>query len=107
MKGKKDFHCARIASSKKIPFILKELCVKNYENLNKTQKEIFAVFLNEFEDVFSSEIVAGNYNIFEHVINIKDSSPIKQIPRRILIQLRGEVDKILEEMKDQGVIKEL
>jgi len=53
LKKEKDFNCARIVSSQKIPSILKELFVKNCENLNKTQKEIFAVFLNEFEDIFS------------------------------------------------------
>lgn len=42
----------------------------------------------------------------EHVINVKDSSLIKQIPRRIPIHLRKEVDKIIEEMKEQGVIEE-
>ena len=103
---KKDFNCARVVSSENIPSILKELFVENSKNLSETQKEIFAVFLCEFKDVFSQEIVAGNCNIFEYVINVKDSSPIKQVPRRIPIQLRGEMDKILEEMKDQGVIEE-
>jgi len=37
--------------------------MKIRENLNETQKGIFVVFLNEFEEVFSQEIVAGNCNI--------------------------------------------
>jgi len=35
--------------------------------------------------VFSEEIIAGNCKIGDHVINLQDSSPIKQVPRRILI----------------------
>lgn len=44
--------------------------------------------------------------IVKHAINVKDSSPIKQIPRQIPIQMRGKIDKIIEKMKEQGVIEE-
>lgn len=42
----------------------------------------------------------------DHVIDLTDSSPIKQTPRRIPFQMREEVDKILSEMKEKGVIEE-
>jgi len=32
--------------------------------------------------VFSEEITAGNCDIIEHKINLKDSNPIKQAPRQ-------------------------
>ena len=35
----------------------------------------------------------------------KDSSPIKQIPHRIPLQMRKEVNKIIVEMEKQGVIE--
>ncbi|XP_029157922.1 transcription elongation factor SPT5-like, partial [Nylanderia fulva] len=43
---------------------------------------------------------------WEHNVNVRDSPPIKQVPRRIPIQMREEVDKILEDMSSRGVIEE-
>jgi len=70
------------------------------------EKENFSEFLREFENVFSEDIVAGNCNLVEHVINVPDSLPIKQVPRRIPIYMREEVDKNIDEMKARGVIEE-
>jgi len=50
--------------------------------------------------------VSGNCGILKHVINIKDSDPIKRAPRRIPLHLKEEVNRIIEEMKSQGVIEE-
>lgn len=74
--------------------------------MNRIQKIDFIEFLKEFQDVFSEEIVAGNCDIVEHRINLRESNPIKQTPRRIPIHMREEVNKILKEMKCQGVIEE-
>ncbi|XP_019888240.1 uncharacterized protein LOC109611168 [Ooceraea biroi] len=52
------------------------------------------------------QIVAGNCNVIQHKIELTDSRPIKQTPRRIPLHLRAEVDKIIEGMKEQGVIEE-
>lgn len=60
------YNCFQIVDSPKVPFILKE---SNYVNLEITQREIFANFLNNFRDVI------------KHVINVKDSLSIKQVPR--------------------------
>lgn len=93
-------------SLKEVPDILKQSLECNSSHLNKTQKDVFADFLMEFRDVFSENIVAGNCDIVRHAINLKDSSPIKQVPRRVPFQMRDEVNKIIEEMKEQGVIEE-
>jgi len=82
---------------------LKEFFEKETQDLNEEQKERFANFLTEFRDVFSEEIVAGNCKLVEHIIKIEDSNPIKQAPHRISFHLRKKVDKIIEEMKQQGV----
>lgn len=50
--------------------------------------------------------MAGNCDIVEHVINVRDSFSIKQVFRRIPIPMRKEVDKIFEDMRTQGVIEE-
>jgi len=56
--------------------------------------------------MFSEEIIAGNCEIGEYVINLQDSFPIKQA-RQIPIHLREEgFNKIIKDMKDQGVIEE-
>jgi len=64
---------------------------KETQELNKEQKERFAQFLTEFQDVFFKEVIAGNCNVIEYTIKIKDSNPIKQTPRRISFRLRKKV----------------
>jgi len=93
-------------NSSGVPKFLWELFVKEMQDLNEGQKERFANFLIEFQDVFSEEITAGNCRMVEHNIEIESFNPIKQAPRRILFYLRKEVDKIIEEMRQQGVIEE-
>lgn len=74
--------------------------------MNSQQKKGFCDFLKDFQDIFSDNVVAGNCDIVKHVINVKDSLPIKQVPRRIPFHMREEVDKIIEDMRKQGVIEE-
>lgn len=74
--------------------------------MDSEYKSVFTEFLNEHQDVFSKDITAGNCEVMEHIIKIKDSVPIKQAPRRIPIHLRKKVDQIIQEIKSQGVIEE-
>jgi len=104
---RKEFVCSRIESETgEIPLFLRELFIKETQNLNEKQKERFANFLIRFQDVFSEEIIAGNCRMVEHKIEIENSGPIKQAPRRIPFHLRKDVDIEIEEMKRQGVIEE-
>ena len=98
--------CSRVISTSKVPDFLEELFIQNSNELSLEQKDVFAGFLRELQDVFSEEIIAGNCEVFEHAINLNDSTPIKQVPRRIPLHLRDEVNRIIEDMKMQGVIKE-
>jgi len=101
------FNCSRVVvPSEEIPSILKNLYKKSCTNLDKTQKSIFADFLCQFRDMFFQEVVTGNCDIVYHGINVKDSFPIKQAPRRIPIGIRDEVNRIINEMRKQGVIEE-
>jgi len=63
--------------------------------LENLEKENFTNFLNEFCDVFS-HVIAENCKFEEHIINMKGSSSIKQVPRRIPLQMRKEVDRSME-----------
>ncbi|KMQ90068.1 integrase core domain protein [Lasius niger] len=98
---------ARIEDSfERVPIPLKELYETNSRHLNGVEKKNFVDFLNEFEDLFSENIIAENCSVVEHVVNVQDSLPIKQVPRRIPIQMRGEVEKILEDMSSREMIEE-
>jgi hypothetical protein len=51
---------------------------------------------------WNNEIIPSS--VVEHEINLKDSKPIKQAPRRIPIQIRKYVDQIILDIKNQDVI---
>jgi len=107
LENQKNFLCSRISrEGEGIPQNLLEFYEKNSITLDVLQKEKFAEVIVNFLDVFTEEIVAGNCSVIEHAINVNNSSPIKQVPRRVPLLMRGEVEKILEEMKQQGVIEE-
>lgn len=83
-------------SFRKAPVILKKLFESDSKNLDNTQRERFANFLDEFQDVFFEKILAGNCDVVEHSIDVKDSLPIKQVPRRIsTVFTRGGFFKLL------------
>lgn len=87
--------------------ILEGVLEKNSQELNGTQKEKFAKFLLEFQDVFADEIIAGCYNGVQHQVKLKEGAqPIKQNVRKVPMHLEQEVDKMIEEMKEKGVIEE-
>lgn len=88
------------------PNNLKKFYKRNSVDLNETQKNIFAKFLGEFQDVFSEQIVTENCDVLHHEIHLQDSCPIKQAPRRVPIEMQAEMEKILQEMKDQEIIEE-
>lgn len=104
---KEKFFCSRIENCvDEVPPFLKELFQKESQDFSSKQKDIFARFLVDFQDIFSEEIVAGNCDGVAHEINVNNSNPIKQAPRRIPLQMREEVDTIIEDMRRQGVIEE-
>ncbi|KAL6258232.1 hypothetical protein P5V15_010161 [Pogonomyrmex californicus] len=72
-----------------VPMNLKELFAQNSSSLNETQKETFVNFLNEFQDIFSEDVVAGNCELIENEIKLKNCRPIKQAPCRIPIHMQG------------------
>jgi len=57
---KNEIKCGRLEGSLDVQSNLKCLFEKSSRNLNKSQKQLCAKLLNEFRDVFSEEIIAGN-----------------------------------------------
>jgi len=105
--GRGESFCSRVVSEVNgVPEFLRELFEEETRDLNEEQRDRFAKFLTEFQDVFSEDIMAGNCRTVEHSIEIEGSGPIKQAPRRIPFHLRKEVDNLIEEMRQQGVIEE-
>ncbi|XP_077277424.1 uncharacterized protein LOC143905721 isoform X1 [Temnothorax americanus] len=102
VKGEHGLICSRIEDC---PALL-PIFEQGSSHLDPAQKLVFFDFLKEFYHVFSENIIAGNCDVLCHTIELCDSHPIKQVPRRIPLHLRTEVNKILEEMKDQKVIEE-
>ena len=101
------FLCSRIFNpSVVVPHFLSEFYQKHSQTLDISQKEKFAELLKEFQGIFTENVVAGNCSLETHSIDVMNSSPIKQPPRRVPLKMREEVDKILSEMKQQGVIEE-
>lgn len=98
--------CARLNHPARPPDFLNILLERTCSNLDSSQRVVFSDFLCEFQDVFSENIVAGNCHVLEHKIELCDSHPIKQVPRRIPLHLRAEVNKIVEDMKTQHIIEE-
>lgn len=55
----------------------------------------------------TEEIIAGSCEGVQHQIKLKDGAqPIKQHTRKIPMHVEDEVDKLLEDMKEKGVIEE-
>jgi len=71
----KEIQCDHLESFFEVPSNFKYLFKESSKNLDVSQKQLCAEFINEFHDVFSEEIVAGNCEIGEHVINLQDSIP--------------------------------
>lgn len=62
--------------------------------------------VEDFDDVFAlHEFELGTTNTCQHSIDTGDSQPIRQLPRRVPFALRGQVDKMVEEMLERGVIE--
>jgi len=78
---------------------------KVWKDLESCRRIILYLFLSEFQDVFFEDISAGNCKILEHSINVLDKQSIKQVPRRIPIHLRREMESIIDDMKHQGIIE--
>ncbi|KYN09428.1 hypothetical protein ALC57_18460, partial [Trachymyrmex cornetzi] len=67
---KNDVQCFRVKKSFDfdVPSNLRSLLEKDSEYLTQSQKKLFAELLNEFSDIFSEQIVAGNCEVGEHLI---------------------------------------
>ena len=87
--------------------LLWDLVERSGERLREKEKEEFFVLLSEYSDVLaSSSSDIGRTDKLKHGIDTRNASPIRQAVRRIPPQRRSEVQKLLADMRRDGVIKQ-
>ena len=71
------------------------------------ERDFLQSLLVEFADLFALDNTElGRTSVVAHQINTGDSRPIKQYPRHVPFSLRGKVPQLVQEMLQQGVIKQ-
>lgn len=89
-----------------LPEFLLDLFKNSSINLSENQKKQFENFLIKNQNVFSKNSTdIGLCKLIKHKIDVRDSRPIKQAPRRIPVHYRSKVYEMLEDMKKQKVIE--
>ena len=79
---------------------LKEALSPSFSENNS--RKIFDT-LASFPDVFNEGL--GHTSVLSHHINTGNSTPIRQYPRRLPFHYRGEVEKQVKDMLQQGVVQ--
>ncbi|GBM66543.1 Retrovirus-related Pol polyprotein from transposon 297 [Araneus ventricosus] len=81
--------------------------LENLEILDEGQRTAVRKLLKEFQNLFSTcDADVGRCNMTQHRINTGDHPPIKQYPRRLPLARKEEVDNLVKEMVDNGIIEE-
>ncbi|UYV76858.1 K02A2.6-like [Cordylochernes scorpioides] len=76
--------------------------------LNWIQKKKPKRLLCQYEDVFAtSPNDVGRTNVTQHRIDKAGATPVKQLPRRLPMTIRDEVDKLIEDIAEQDVVEPL
>ncbi|GBN81789.1 Retrovirus-related Pol polyprotein from transposon 297, partial [Araneus ventricosus] len=79
----------------------------NLEILDEGQRTAVRKLLKEFQNLFSTcDADVGRCNMTQHRINMGDHSLIKLYPRRLPLARKEEVDNLVKEMVDNGIIEE-
>ncbi|KAF6216167.1 hypothetical protein GE061_000506 [Apolygus lucorum] len=85
---------------------LRVLWQETMGRLKVEERRIVEELLREFSDVFAKNGAdIGSIKGCTHMIDVGESSPIRQTPRRIPPHRLEEVEKLVEEMEANGVIE--
>ena len=75
------------------------------ESLSLRECEQLQNLVLEFADIFAlDQSELSSTDLVTHVIDTGDTVPIKQHPRRVPFALQDQVDQLVKEMLDQGVV---
>jgi hypothetical protein len=78
-----------------------------FPNLNTREALALEQFVTEFKDVFATK--SGDYRRTDKVYHWDDTAdfhPVFQPPRRLHLAKQAEVNGVLEDMKERGVMEE-
>ncbi|GBM91843.1 Retrovirus-related Pol polyprotein from transposon 297 [Araneus ventricosus] len=90
------------SESLRLPLIL-----ENLEGLNEEQRTAVKELLQGFQNLFStSDSDVDRCNFTQHRINTGNPPSIKQYPRRLPLSKKEEVERLVKEMVDNGIIEE-
>jgi hypothetical protein len=76
-------------------------------NLSTKEAQKMGEFISEFQDIFATESDDyGQTDKLYHHTDTSDAHPIHQHPNRLLLAKQAEVNEILKNMEERGVIEE-
>ena len=97
---------SRGATLEELPDHLQPLFHRCADGLETTEKEVLHRLLCQFSDLFSTGTNdLGCTDLVMHKIHTGDAKPVRQPPRRLPLAKREEAEKMLSEMRKQGVIE--
>lgn len=97
----------RPSFSKKLPENLENILAMSNDHLDSVQQHQLRQIIAQYHDVFSTtDTDMGRTDKVQHRIDTGDSPPIKQAPRRIPFAQQEEVEIMLRDMEQSGVIEE-
>ena len=79
----------------------------NCEQLGSSGGAELQLLIREYADVFALDSTeVGRTEVVEHSIDTQSHPPIRQAPHRIPFSLRPKVEKLIQEMLEQGIVEE-
>ena len=104
-----QIHACRRSLAKpqrELPYHLRNLFTRSSQCLERPQVERLRVLLAKNADVFSTgDLDLGCTDLVEHHIDTGSHRPVKQAPRRIAPARRQEMEKVMEDLRQQGLIE--
>lgn len=79
---------------------------KSVRERTSEEKEVIKDILHRFQNAVSKDENAGRTTLYEDSIDTGDAKLIKQRPRRVPLALSDEERMAVQQMKEQGVIRE-
>lgn len=101
--------CAQIknvneASPSRLDNIKGSLCIDDLE-ISQEQKMQLSQVVEAFEDIFAlDQSDLGSTDLVTHSINTADNPPLRQPPRRIPFALRQQVERMVDQMMEDGIV---
>lgn len=97
---------AKENTSQTVPDNLMNQLSTSFKELTTDQRMKAKMLIGNYQDVFQFDKNSnGRTNVVHHKIDTGDARPIRQAARRLPLAKREEADRIIEDMKMEGVIE--